>query len=154
MKVIAPLVLVVSSMALAACTFPSSRRVVPSSRVNVLQSIDTGTVVTVRQVVIEGDRSNLGMYGGGLIGGAAASGIGRGIGSAVASATGAVGGAIVGQATEEFVTRKDAQEIIVRLDSGEQVVVTQEASGGYFREGDRVRIVSGGGEAHVAMDVN
>lgn len=148
-----PVVLVAASLLVSACTFPSSRRVVPSSQANVLQNIDTGTVVSVREVVIEGERSNIGMYGGGLLGGAAASGIGSGVGTAIASAAGAVGGAIVGQATEEAITRKDAQEIIVRLDSGQQVVVTQEADGGYFREGDRVRLLTGGGYSRVAMDV-
>jgi outer membrane lipoprotein SlyB len=137
----------------AACTFPSSRRTVPASQAGVMQNIETGTVQSVRQVNIEGQRTNLGMYGGGLVGGAAASGIGRGVGSAIASATGAVGGAIVGQATEEAVTRKNAQEIVVRLDDGRSVVVTQAIDGGLFREGDRVRILNGGGGARVAMDV-
>jgi outer membrane lipoprotein SlyB len=87
------------------------------------------------------------------MGGAAASGIGSGVGTAVASAAGAVGGAIVGQATEEVATRKQAQEIMVRLDSGRQVMVVQEVNDGFFREGDRVRIMSGGGgDARVAMD--
>lgn len=148
-----PVAWIVPVLLCAGCTFPSSRHVIPASQANVLQAIDTGTVVTVREVAIEGQRSNLGLYGGGLMGGAAASGIGSGVGSAVASAAGAVGGAIIGQATEELATRKSAQEIIVRLDSGRQVVIVQEATDGYFREGDRVRVMNGGGaDARVAMD--
>ena len=153
MKPLAPVVLIALSLGISACTFPSSRRVVPASQANVLQHIETGTVVSVREVVIGGQKTNLGMYGGGLIGGAAGSGIGQGVGAAIASATAAVGGAIVGQATEELATRKAAQEIIVRLDNGQQVVVTQQLDGGMFREGDRVRVLSGGGEARVAMDI-
>jgi outer membrane lipoprotein SlyB len=71
----------------------------------------------------------------------------------VATAGGAVGGAIVGQAVEESATRKRAQEITVQLDNGSMVVVTQEVQGGLFQDGDRVRILNGGGEARVAMDV-
>ena len=146
--------MIVPVLLCSSCTFPSSSRVIPRSQANVLQAIDTGTVVSVQQVSIEGQRSSLGMYGGGLVGGAAASGIGGGgVGTAVASAAGAVGGAIVGQATEEVATRKRAQELIIRLDNGKQVVIVQEAIDGFFREGDRVRVMNGGGaDARVAMD--
>ncbi|HVS52318.1 MAG TPA: hypothetical protein VHD62_08175 [Opitutaceae bacterium] len=144
----------VLTMAVVGCTFPSSRRTIRASQANVAQRVETGVVTGVREVNIEGQRTNLGMYGGGLVGGAAASGIGRGVGGAVASATGAVGGAIIGQATEEAATRKRAQEITVRLDDGSTVVVTQDVSGGVFQDGDRVRLLNGGGEARVAMDMS
>lgn len=116
-----------------------------------LGRVETGTVASVRAVNIEGQKSSLGLYGGGIIGGAAASG-GRGVGGAVVQATGAVVGAVAGQAVEEGATRKYAQEISVRLDDGSMVVVTQEASTGLFQDGDRVRIVNGGGYARVAME--
>jgi outer membrane lipoprotein SlyB len=117
----------------------------------VLQNVQTGTVSYVREVNIEGSKTNLGMYGGGLIGGAAASG-GRGVSGAVVQATGAVVGAVGGQAVEEAITRKRAQEITVRMDDGRMVVITQEVSGGLYRDGDRVRILDGGHSARVAMD--
>ncbi len=149
------LVLVAGGLAvfLAGCTFPSSRRTVPSSQANVLQRAEVGTVTSVREVNIEGQKSNLGMYGGGLIGSAAASG-GRGVGGAVAQAGGAVAGAVVGQAVEEAATRKRAQEITIRLDDGSTVTVTQESSTGLFMDGDRVRVLHGGGGARVAMATN
>jgi outer membrane lipoprotein SlyB len=147
------LVLVSSvSLGCIGCTFPSSRRTVPAGQANVLQRVETGSVTSVREVNIEGQRSNLGMYGGGLVGGAAGSG-GRGVGGAVVQATSAVAGAVAGQAVEEVATRKRAQEITVRLDDGSTVVVTQESSTGLFRDGDRVRVLNGGGSARVAMDV-
>ena len=154
MKTKLPHLVLVSSVSLAClgCTFPSSRRTVPAGQANVLQRVENGTVTAVREVNIEGQRSNLGMYGGGLIGGAAGSG-GRGVGGAVVQATSAVAGAVAGQAVEEVATRKHAQEITVRLDDGSTVVVTQEASTGLFRDGDRVRVMNGGGSARVAMDV-
>lgn len=134
----------------AGCTFPSSRRVVPASQARVLQRVDTGVVTSVREVTIEGQRSNLGMYGGGIVGAAAASG-GRGVGGAVGQAAAGVAGAVVGQATEEAVTRKHGQEITIRLDDGSTVVVTQEANSGLFQDGDRVQVINGGGGARVTL---
>lgn len=101
---------------------------------------------------IEGQKSNLGLFGGGLVGGAAASG-GRGVGGALAQAGGSVVGAVAGQAVEEVATRKRAQEVTVHLDDGRTVVVTQESDGGLFRDGDRVRILNSHGGALVTMDV-
>lgn len=149
-----PLVVVGFAVACAGCTLPSSRRIVRSSQANILQRVDTGVVTSVREVNIEGTKGQIGMYGGGLIGGAAASGIGRGVGAALATAGGAVGGAVLGQSVEEAATRKRAQEISIRLDDGSSVVVTQEVSGGLFQDGDRVRLLLGGGEARVAMQTN
>jgi outer membrane lipoprotein SlyB len=151
MKPTLPLVAVLAGVTLASCTFPSSRNTVPRSQSGVLQNVDTGVVTSVRTVNIEGQRTNLGMYGGGIVGGASASGIGKGVGSSIATAVGAVGGAVVGQAVEEAATRKVAQEISVRLDDGRSVVVTQEVQSGMFQDGDRVRIMNSHGEARVAM---
>lgn len=140
-------------VASAGCTFPSSRVMVPASQANVLQRETLGTVTSVRQVNIEGRSTNLGLFGGGLMGGAAASG-GSGVSGAIVQATGSVVGAIAGQAVEESATRKNAQQITIRLDDGGTVSVTQTSSGGLFRDGDRVRIMNGGGEARVAMITN
>lgn len=150
-----PLVVLLAgfSVAVVGCTFPSSRRTVPSAQANVLQRSEYGTVTSVREVNIEGQRGQLGLYGGGLMGAAAASG-GRGVGGAVMQATGAVAGAVVGQAVEESATRKRAQEITIRLDDGSLVTVTQESSTGLFMDGDRVRVLNGGGHARVAMATN
>lgn len=134
----------------AGCTFPSSRRTVSASQANVLQRSDLGVVTSVREVNIEGQKGQLGMYGGGLLGGAAASG-GKGVTGAVTRAGGAVVGAVTGQAVEEVATRKRAQEITIRLDDGGIVTIVQEASSGLFMDGDRVKVVNGGGQARVMM---
>ncbi len=145
-------VLASSLLATVGCTLPSSRRTVPRGQAGVMQAIETGTVTGVREVNIEGQRTNLGTFGGGIVGGAAASG-GSGVSGALARAGGSVVGAIAGEAVEEGATRKAAQEITVRLDDGRTVVVTQASDGGLFRDGDRVRILNGGGGARVAMDI-
>ena len=133
------------------CNLPSSRRTIRASQANTGQHVEIGTVTGVREVNIEGQRSNLGVFGGGLVGRATASG-GRGVTGAVVQAGGSAVGAVAGQAIEEVVTRKRAQEITIRLDDGRTVVVAQEVSGGLFSDGDRVRLLDGGGGARVAMD--
>jgi outer membrane lipoprotein SlyB len=140
----------------AGCTFPSSRRTVPRSQAGQLQTVEIGTVASVREVNIEGERSQLGLFGGGLIGaGATKAAPDSGRGGAVVEAGGAVTGAVVGQAVEEVSTRKTAQEITVRLDDGRMVVVTQEvSSNGLFRDGDRVQVLSGGGGARITLATN
>jgi|DEB19_MinimDraft_3_1074340.scaffolds.fasta_scaffold20477_2 outer membrane lipoprotein SlyB len=135
------------------CTFPSSRRTVPAAQANVLQRSELGVVTSVRDVNIEGSKGQIGLYGGGVVGGALASG-GKGVTGRVTQAAGAVTGAVVGQAVEEVATRKVAQEITIRLDDGSTVTVTQDVSSGRFMDGDRVRVTNGGGHARVSMAVN
>ena len=121
-----------------------------------MQNVDTGTVTSVREVNIEGTKSNLGMLGGGVIGAAAGqSAPGSGRAGALGQAAASVTGAIVGQSVEEVATRKRAQEITVRLEDGRTVVVTQEVTGGIYQDGDHVRIVNGGGAgARVTLATN
>ena len=119
-----------------------------------MQNVEIGVVTGVREVTIEGKKTNLGMYGGGIVGGAAGSGVGKGVGSTIASAGGAVVGAVAGQAIEEAATRKRAQEISVRMDDGRTIVVTQEVQTGLYQDGDRVRVLHANGEARITMAVN
>jgi outer membrane lipoprotein SlyB len=148
------LTLLVSALVTVAtigCTFPSTRTTIPAGQAGVMQAVEIGTVTSVHDVNIEGRRSNLGTFGGGIVGGAAASG-GSGVSGALVRAGGSVAGAIAGEAVEEVATRKRAQEITVLLDDGRTVVITQKVDGGLFRDGDRVRILNGGSGARVAMD--
>jgi outer membrane lipoprotein SlyB len=142
-------------VACVGCTFPSSRRVVPRSQAGLMQTVEVGTVTSARVVEIEGERSPIGVFGGGIVGSAAAKPApgDSGRGAALAQAGGAVAGAVVGSAVEEVVTHRIAQEITVRLDDGRVVVVTQEVSGGGFRDGDRVNVLNGGG-ARVTLATN
>lgn len=105
-------------------------------------SVYYGTVLRVDQVGIEGTRSGVGTVGGGVAGGVAGSTIGSGTGSRIAAVAGALAGAAAGAAVEEGITRKQGLEIEVELDSGELVVVVQEADQ-MFRVGDRVRLIRG-----------
>lgn len=106
-------------------------------------SVDAGDVIAVRDVQVEGRTTIIGVGGGGIVGGAAASG-GSGVGGAVAVAAGTVAGAIGGEAVEEGLTRKKAQEITIKLASGETVAVVQDvAKEGVFTVGERVQVLQG-----------
>ncbi len=126
------------------CTFPSHGTMVDRAHVGRSMNIETGDIVAVRDMVISGQSGPIGLTGGGLVGHAAGSSVGQGTGSSLAGAGGAVVGAIVGSAVEEAATRRPAQEIQVKLSSGETVAVVQEAKDGAFVVGEHVQVLSGG----------
>ncbi|MDP3072057.1 MAG: hypothetical protein Q8N18_17325, partial [Opitutaceae bacterium] len=56
------------------------------------------------------------------------------------------GGAIVGESVEEAVTRKNAQEITIKMKNGDIIAVVQEVrNDGRFRAGQHVQVMQGGG---------
>jgi outer membrane lipoprotein SlyB len=120
-----------------------------------MHALDLGTVVAVRSVALEGQKTNLGTIGGAALGGAAATpGGNRTAVKQVGQAAAAVVGAVAGRAVEEVATRENAQEISIRLDSGRTVMIIQESSNGLFREGDRVQVAHGAGSAMVRIAMN
>jgi outer membrane lipoprotein SlyB len=136
--------LVLGALAVAGCTFPSRSSVYDRSAAGRSMSVDTGDVVAVREVQVSGRSTIVGVGGGGLMGSAAASG-GSGVGGAVVQAAGTIGGAIVGEAVEEVATRKNAQEIMVKLSNGDTIAVVQEVKAeGSFAVGEHVQVLHGG----------
>ncbi len=113
------------------------------------QIVRTGTVVSVRHVVIQKDRtSGAGVVAGGALGGVAASTIGGGTGNVLATIAGGLLGAAVGNTVENQVGKTQGLEITVRLDNGETRVVAQAADVS-LSSGQRVRLISGGGPTRV-----
>jgi outer membrane lipoprotein SlyB len=139
-----PLLLTLGAVVLTAgCTLPSSQSIYDRNAAGRSMSIDTGNVIAVRSVQISGRSTIVGTGGGALMGSAAASG-GSGVGGAVVQAAGAVGGAIAGEAVEEGVTRKNAQEITIKLNSGDTIAVVQAISKeGSFAVGEHVQVMQG-----------
>lgn len=115
-----------------------------------VQDVQGGTVESVRPVLIEGTKSNIGTAAGGIAGGI----IGRGgagrsdIGRAVGGVAGAVVGGVAGAAAEEGLTREKGHEIIVRLETGRMIAVTQSGEE-EFKPGDKVHIIQGQGVTRV-----
>ncbi|MGH8744779.1 MAG: glycine zipper 2TM domain-containing protein [Burkholderiales bacterium] len=141
--------LLVTGMLLGGCAQSLSGSAYSRGQARQEQIVRNGTVESVRPVTIEGTKTPIGTVAGAAVGGVAGSTVGSGKGSGVAAILGAVVGGIAGSAAEEGLTRKPGLEIIVKLDSGNTVAITQEADE-QFRPGERVRIISGGGVSRVA----
>ena len=113
-------------------------------------TVRMGTIESIRSVTIEGTKSPVGTVAGGVVGGVAGSNVGGGRGTIVGSVLGAVVGGVAGSAVEEGVTRRQGQEITVRLDNGEMRAIVQEADE-TLKPGQRVRLVSNGGTTRVTQ---
>lgn len=107
------------------------------------QEVRLGTVVSVKQVDIEGTKSGVGAVGGAALGGVGGSSIfGGKKGEIAGGIAGAILGGLAGGALEEGVTRQKGLLITVRLDSGRVLAITQ---GGdeLFSPGQRVQVLTG-----------
>jgi outer membrane lipoprotein SlyB len=142
------LLVVLAAATLAGCASRESANVYKSSEAQREQSVRFGTVESVREVQIQGQRSQVGTVGGGVVGGIAGSTVGHGRGSAVGAVLGGIAGGVAGTAIEEGVTRKTGLEITVKLDNGDFRAIVQEADTP-FKPGQRVRLVSSGGVTRV-----
>lgn len=137
------------SIFLAACASSNSGSVYSRDEARKVQTVKTGIVESVRQVKLEGTKSQIGTVAGGAVGGIAGSSVGDGKGSAIAAVIGAVVGGIAGAAAEEGITRKDGLEITVKLDGGGLVAIVQEADE-VFNAGEKVRLIENGGTTRVS----
>ncbi|MDP3538449.1 MAG: glycine zipper 2TM domain-containing protein [Azonexus sp.] len=147
MKILSLLLL--SMALLAGCASSKSGEVYSRDQARREQTVRMGIVESVRDVQMEGTKSSVGVVAGAAVGGIAGSTLGGGRGSAVAAVIGAVAGGIAGAAIEEGVTRRQAMEITIKLDNGQFLAIVQEGDANEFRPGDRVRLLSTGGETRV-----
>lgn len=111
--------------------------------------VELGTIEAINSVTLEGNRSGIGATAGGAVGAIGGSTVGEGKGSQAASVLAGLLGGLFGDAVEERTTRKEGAELVVRLESGQTIVVVQEADQP-FTVGQRVRLVKQpGGETRV-----
>ena len=119
------------------------------------QYVQSGTIVSVKRVTIEGDRDSGNIFGS-ILGAIIGSNIGgdedqttQEIGAVVGTAVGST----VGQEVSEKITRREGLEIIVKLTSNErEISVVQEVSEDpdyAFKVGDEVRVVRSSGKSRV-----
>lgn len=137
-----PLFLIAALLAGCAST-PQSGNVYRAYQTQNEQVVRTGTVESVRNVVIVNPESGVGTMGGAALGGLAGSQAGHGNGSAAVGIIGAIAGGLIGQRVEASTNQRPGFEITVKLDSGELRAVTQ-AADELFRPGERVRLLSNG----------
>ena len=133
---------------LAGCMTRESANVYGKHEAGREQLVRYATVDSVRKVVIQGSQSGVGALAGGVGAGVAGSSVGSGRGSAAAAVLGGVAGGVLGNVAEEKMTRKEAFEIIVKLESGELRAIVQEADQ-EFEPGQRVKLVTSGGVTRV-----
>ena len=150
------ILILISILALGGCaTGGFSPDVVSRDAAAKSQYVQSGVVVSVRNVTIEGDRA-----GGNLFGSVLGAIVGSNIGGEddettqqVGAVVGTAVGSVVGQNVGESLSRKAGVEIIIKLDTNErEISIVQEMPENVnypFRAGDKVRIVRSGGKARV-----
>lgn len=114
------------------------------------QRLRSGTVAGVKPVAIKGEHqlglaAEVGTSAGGLIGNQAGGGTRRDLVTVLAAIG---GGPPADEAQARFEAARDGQRIVVRLDNGVGIAVTQEAEPD-LEVGDRVRIEGRGMDARV-----
>lgn len=125
----------------AGCASSRSGQVYSRDHARQVQTVENGTVESVKNVLIEGTKTPVGAAAGGVAGGVIGSTVGGGSGRTVATVVGALAGAAAGAAAEEGITQRNGLEIVVQKDSGQTIVIVQEADVEIY-PGDRVRIIT------------
>ena len=139
--VTAILLMAIIAIYVTGCASSRSGQVYSRNEARQVQTVENGTVESVKEVMIEGTKTPIGTAAGGVAGGVLGSTVGSGSGRTVATVLGALAGAAAGTMAEEGITRKPGLEIVVKKDSGQTIVVVQEADV-MIVSGDRVRIIT------------
>ena len=142
--------LIVIAVAITGCAQSTSGRSYTEKNSRRSYEVLMGTLIDVRDVVIERDERGVGTVTGAALGGIAASNVGKGRGKLAATIIGAVAGGIIGKKVEGEVTKEQGVELLIDLDNGKTIAVIQgKDPQDQFRVGDRVRVLSRGGETRV-----
>jgi outer membrane lipoprotein SlyB len=143
MRIFAAAAAAIATVALlGGCAHPAGSADYNAYEVRGEQSVRFGVVESVRTVRIQPRETGVGSTAGAFVGGIAGSHAGRGTGQIVGAIGGAIIGSIVGHNIERSANEVPGIEVTVLLDSGKYIAVVQEADE-TFRQGDRVRILSG-----------
>jgi outer membrane lipoprotein SlyB len=147
------LYLIFSVLIVTACTTGLQGDTYSKEDARKVQRVKYAVVEDVRMVVIEGDQSALGKLGGAAIGGIAGSSVGGGKGQDIATIAGAIAGGVLGSKAEEAATRKQGIELVLRLESNDQIIaiVQEHNPAEIFEKGDRVRLMTVNGVTRVAQ---
>lgn len=146
----APALLLAAGLVLSACAGGLGSDDYSRSGVGQLNRTDTGTVLSVRDVRIEGTKSGVGTGAGAIAGAAGGASIGQGDAAEIAGAVGgAVLGGLIGAAAEEGLTRQRGTEYVIQRANGSVVTVVQGADAQPIAPGtpviilfgDRVRVI-------------
>jgi outer membrane lipoprotein SlyB len=137
-----------AALSLAACS-TSNPDVVQRGDAQRLAQIQDATVLSVRDVVVDGSQSGTGALTGGVLGGLAGSARSSGRESVAIGVVGAVAGAVIGNTVERMGTRESAVEIVLQLRNGERRALVQAKGNETFAPGDAVVLTTTGGKTRV-----
>lgn len=135
--------------ALGACA-SSSPDVIQRGDAQRMAQVQDGVILSVRNVVVDGNQSGVGAAVGGVvgaIGGYGGSGVQRE--AQVLGVLAGVAGAAAGNALERFATKEEAVEILVQLKGGDRRAIVQAKGGEQLGAGDEVIIVTTAGKVRV-----
>ena len=134
---------------LAACTQPSGD-VVSANQAQSAQSVQFGTVISARNVTVQGGQGAqaAGAIVGGIAGAALGQNIGKGTGQVLATGAGATAGAAAGLQAGKAAAGHQSIEWTVRLESGQTITVIQASPA--FSVGQRVQVIGGGTNTRLA----
>ena len=111
-----------------------------------IKSYEIGKVEGIRHVVVSDNGT--GTFLGALTGAILGSTVGNGNGSTLAALAGGLGGMYVGSQ----VNKANAQELSVKLENGEHIVVIAKGKG--FHVGDKVKIIKDGNKVDQVYKLN
>lgn len=140
---------VFSAAALAACTQPSGD-VLSANQAQTAQSVQFGTVISARNVTVQGSQGAqaAGAVIGGVAGAALGQNVGRGTGQVLATGAGATAGAAAGLQAGKAAGGHQSIEWTVQLESGQTITVVQASP--TFSVGQRVQVIGGGSNTRLA----
>lgn len=133
---------------IAGCAAPDSALVYSGDQTRKAQTVQLGTVISVKPVKVEGKDNELLTIGGAVLGGLAGSNIGQGKGAVAGAVVGALAGGAGTSAAQRALSSKNSTEVTVKLDSGSMVSIVQ-ASDVALAPGQRVRVMRGQGADRV-----
>jgi outer membrane lipoprotein SlyB len=143
-RVLMAALVVLAPLVLSACTGTPANSTYSGMGVGRTASVTYGTIVSMRNVVVQGGSSDVGTFGGAALGGVAGSFIGGNSfrGNILGAIGGALLGGLAGNVAESSLNKGEAIEFIIRQDDGSTISVVQ-TNENNFRPGQRVAIIRG-----------
>ena len=142
--------LLTAGLATGCASTSDSGQVYSKDQMRMAHVVEFGQVIAVKNVLMEGNRNELLTMGGTALGGLAGSNIGKGSGAVAGAIVGAIAGGLAAQSAQQSLNTKPALEITVKLDNGGKMLSIVQEADVPFSQGQRVRVLSGGGTTRVS----